>query len=118
MAAIPDLPFAFAATCVVPTARPVTTPDDETRATFGSWTLHKTETPLIVFPVASCTVACNGTSAPTASVGVGGVTTIDATASPPVTSVSVELLQDQTTVAAAQISARRTPRERMLIQYT
>ena len=36
IAAIPDLPFAFAATCVVPTATPVTTPDEETLAIFES----------------------------------------------------------------------------------
>jgi hypothetical protein len=36
IAAIPDFPFALAATCVVPTATPVTTPDEETLATFES----------------------------------------------------------------------------------
>jgi hypothetical protein len=53
IAAMPDFPPALAATCVVPTARPVTTPDDDTLAMFGSFTDQKTVASAIALPVAS-----------------------------------------------------------------
>jgi hypothetical protein len=48
--AIPDLPFALAATCVDPRATPVTTPELEIVAMLGFWTDQKTSAPVIVFP--------------------------------------------------------------------
>src|SRR6185436_5858489 len=107
IAAMPDFPFAFAATCVEPMAIPVTTPDEETLAILESSTDHKTGTPLTNFPSASRTDACSGTCAPIVTVLVDGETTTAAMVPPPDWSTSVALPHAQTTIAAPHISPRR-----------
>jgi hypothetical protein len=104
IAAIPDFPFALAATCVEPTARAVTTPVVDTTAIAGSFTDHTTDASGRSLPVASCTCAWSGSCAPTAIVDEVGVTTTAATLSVDPGSVSVELLHDRVTSAAAPTS--------------
>jgi len=53
MVAMPDFPPALAATCVVPSDLPVTTPVSETVAMFASRTDHSTDVPDTAAPVAS-----------------------------------------------------------------
>jgi hypothetical protein len=55
IAAIPDLPFEFAATCVEPTERAVTTPVDDTVAMAESFTDQTIGASGNSLPVASCT---------------------------------------------------------------
>ena len=55
--AIPDLPFTLAATCVDPSATPVTTPVLEIVAMLGFWTDQWTSVAVIVRPLGSWTSA-------------------------------------------------------------
>src|SRR5215475_6996597 len=84
---MPDLPFTLAETSVDPIAMPVTTPALGMLAIVGFCTDQKMLVPVIGFPDASCTIACNGTCDPTATVGVGGVTETEATSVVVTTSV-------------------------------
>jgi hypothetical protein len=77
--AIPDLPFTLAATCVDPSATPVTTPVLEIVAMLGFWTDQKTSVAGIVFPPPSWTSAWSGICEPTETVVAGGVIDTDAT---------------------------------------
>src|SRR5919112_1789420 len=77
--AIPDLPRALAATCVVPSASAVTTPAEDTLATAGFSTVQVTEASGTSSPASFCTSACNGSWAFSASVDDGGFTTMSAT---------------------------------------
>ncbi len=77
--AMPDLPRAFAATWVVPSASPLTTPASVTLATAGFWTVQVTDASGTSSPASFCTSACKGSCASIARVGVEGCTTICAT---------------------------------------
>jgi len=57
IAAIPDLPPTFAATCVVPSVSPVTTPAGEMLTMSESFTVHTTAMPLTGLPSAPAAVA-------------------------------------------------------------
>jgi hypothetical protein len=113
MAAIPDLPLELAATCVLPTARAVTTPVDDTVAIAESRTDQTIEASGRSFPAASCTAACSGSCAPTAIVDDGGVTITAATRPPaPGSVLSVELLHDNVSSAAPPTITQRARRVR------
>src|SRR5690349_13289804 len=104
--AMPDFPFELAAICVVPNATPVTTPVADTVATLAFCVDQWTSAPEMTLPLASSTIACNGTCAPTDTDAVGGSTATDAT-SPPCTRSVVALLHDATATAIIHAAVRR-----------
>jgi hypothetical protein len=75
----PDFPSAFAATCDVPTSSAVTTPSAEMLTILGSSTVHVMVASGTISPDPSCTWACRGSCALSASVDRAGLTTIEAT---------------------------------------
>jgi hypothetical protein len=77
--ASPDFPSAFAATCDVPTSSAVTTPSVEMLTTLGSSTVQVMGASGTISPDPSCTWACRGSWALSASVERAGLTTIEAT---------------------------------------
>src|SRR5215204_1026862 len=79
MVASPDFPSAFAATCDVPTANPVTTPDGEMLTILGSCTVQVMSASGTMAPDPSCACAWRGSWALSASVELAGLTTIAAT---------------------------------------
>jgi hypothetical protein len=79
IAAMADFPPTFAATCVLPSASPVTTPAADTLAMSWSLTVHTTETPLSGLPSGPVAVTCSGTCEPTATLVDEGLTTTDDT---------------------------------------
>src|SRR6187397_2878466 len=104
---MPDLPRALAATWVVPSPTPVTTPAGETLATAAFSTVHVTEASGTSSPAAFRTSAWSGSCALSEMVGAEGFTTMSATDG--VASGCVLLPHDQLATAAIAARVRRIP---------